>query len=190
MKFILKNLLLFVVITILIFFAFTTKTFYSYCKENQLKMFCPNGYGGIPQEQTENLDEPTIRSLGTAISGMTDLAQDDSSDKYDANGYALWTLKQIDVFEITQYYMLSIFLGLSITFGYNIILSEKFNKILKVLVGYVLPVVIMPVLYFLIRRNNGDFFEVNKLIEFGIIYTIIFAVMYIVEIKSKKALKD
>ena len=176
MKLVLKNIAIFLILTVLIFFTFTTIKFINLCNEYQIKIFCSNGYNGI--ESNENIDEFKMRGLGAAILSISELVENNSNDKYDTNGYALWMQLQIAVFEITQYYLLSIFLGISITFGYNIILNKKFNKFLKIIIGYILPMITMPTLYYFIRSNRV-FVEQNKLVEFCIIYTIIFALLYL-----------
>lgn len=183
MKFVLKNLLIFVIVTVIIFFVFTTQTFYSFCKENQLKIFCPNEYSGL--SWIEKPGNFKLRTLGVGIIEIADLVENEYEDEYDATGYSLWEHMQITVFEITQYYMLSIILGISITFGYNIILSKKFNKILKIVIGYILPIITMPTLYYFIR-SNGKFVEQNKLVYFFIIYTVIFIAMNIANYMIKK----
>jgi membrane protein YdbS with pleckstrin-like domain len=87
--------------------------------------------------------------------------------------------------------LLSIFLGIAITFGYNIALSKKMNKVLKIIVGYILPIIVMPTLYYLIRNSREIFVEQNKLIYFGIIYTVVFIAINITNyVINKNSIKE
>jgi hypothetical protein len=191
MKTILKNLLIFIIVTLIIFFTFTTKKFIDLCNEYQIQIFCTNGSGSIDPEKKENLYPFKLRSLGAAIINMSELSETDSTDQYDTNGYALWAEMQIAVYEITQYWLLSIFLGIAITFGYNIALSKKMNKVLKIIVGYILPIIVMPTLYYLIRNSREIFVEQNKLIYFGIIYTVVFIAINITNyVINKNSIKE
>ncbi len=93
---------------------------------------------------------------------------------------------QIAVFEITQYFTLSIFLGISITFGYDIINSKKLKNISKIILGYILPMIILPFLYYYICNINGKFSDQEKLIYFGIINTAVFILLSFKNYRKKE----
>ena len=115
MKEILKFLIMFIILTVIIFFIFSAKSFYSWCKENQLQIFNTHN---ISKKDEENLDEFKINGLGVGIIEMkrlkTESLKENNIEKLDeeeyTTGYASWIELQRGAFEITRYYKLSIFL--------------------------------------------------------------------------------
>lgn len=181
MKVFFENLIIFLLVTIIMFYIFTTYVFVRWCSEYEFDIFCSNGYcGHINHEKVDNLNSFKLRGLGAGIKNMSELWDNDSRDIYDTYGIAYWVQTQLVVWQITQYNILSVLIGIATVVGYNIILSKKFNKAIKFLLGYIIPIVFLPTLYYFVRlKCDKVFVETNKLIEFGIVYTIIFLLMYI-----------
>lgn len=133
-KSILKFLLILIIVTTIVFFILDTKSFYSWCKKYDLQMFNTHN---ISDEDVENLDEFKINGLGKGITSMKEIElefmEENNIEKIDqenfATGYASWLQLQSSAFEITQYYKLSILIGVIITLGY--ILIKKLIIFLK-----------------------------------------------------------
>lgn len=182
MKIFLKNLIIFLSVTIIVFYMFTTYVFIRWCSEYEFDIFCSNGYGGgIKHEKVDNLYSFKLRGLGAGIKNMSELWDNDSRDIYDTYGIAYWVQTQLVVWQITQYNILAVLIGIATVFGYNIISNKKLNKAIKFLLGYIIPMFFLPTLYYIVRlKCDKIFVETNKLIEFGIVYTIIFVLMNVI----------
>lgn len=188
MKVFLKNLLIFLVVVIISFYFFCTKNMISFCQRYQIDVFPNNGYNGrILEEKRSSLDTFKIKGLGASILNTSELIKNDQTDEFYANGYSVWKQFQLLIWSITDYNYIAIILGISYLIGYNVIYYKRNNKLITFLCGFLIPIVLFPLIYYIFRMiKDKVFIEHEKIIEYGIIYTILFFTTFFV--LNKKSL--
>ena len=117
---------------------------------------------------------------------------------YDPLSFAIWAhLQNAFDYIFTKYILISILSGAAIAIAYAVITSKKINIILKIIIGYVAIILLIPqILMFNITHNfyfAGDISAVyfnSGLTYFYIGYTILFILMYVINyIIGKKMTK-
>ena len=117
---------------------------------------------------------------------------------YDPLSFAIWAhLQNAFDYIFTKYILISILSGAAIAIAYAVITSKKINTILKIVIGYVAIILLVPqILMFNITHNfyfAGDISAVyfnSGLTYFYIGYTIFFILMYVINyIIGKKMTK-
>lgn len=191
-KKLLKTLLVFSISTIIIYMIFTLNFLNERCKEYQFSLFSKNYY------DLRNIDRQKMKELGEGIGNYAKLLEeslDEShyiensnyhtiAEDFDPLGYSIWITFQTEITVITNKYIsISILLGVSISIAYVVITSKKMNSTLKILIGYFLPILIIPPIYMYSSTSRfWDVFTTYKAtsIYFYIIYTAIFIIIYII----------
>ena len=84
---------------------------------------------------------------------------------------------------LTKYLTISILLGFSIAIAYVVITSKKLNAILKIAIGYLGVMLLIPYVY--MYSYTYRFWSISETFHstpkyFFILYTIIFLVMYLI----------
>lgn len=199
----LKTLLILVASIIIIYLVLTITAFYSWCKENQINMFLNS------DELLLHLDSGKIQELGEGIGNFAQLMEEELqhgeyeegyhslAEYYDPLGYSVWIYMQMGISEVlNQYFTISILAGIAVAIAYIVITSKKMNNILKIAIGYVGVMLIVPPIYMYswtyrfwgileTYRNSG----VPKYFYIG--YTAIFVLMYFINYKiGVKMTKD
>lgn len=191
-KKVLKTLLVFSISTIILYMVFTLNFLNQRCKEYQFSLFSKKYY------DLRNIDSEKIQELGYGISNYAKILEEsideshyiENSDyhtiaeNFDPLGYSVWLVFQTEITMITNKYIcISILLGASIAIAYIVITSKKMNNILKILIGYFLPMLIIPYVYiYSITYKFWDILTIYKTTPkyFYIIYTLIFIIIYII----------
>lgn len=192
MKKVLKTLLVFGISTIVIYMVFTLNFLNERCKEYQFSLFSKKYY------DLRNIDKQKIKELGDGISNYARLLEESREESdyiensayhaiaedFDPLGYSVWSIFQTEITMITnEYICISILLGISIGIAYVVITSKKMNNIFKILIGYFLPILIIPPIYaYHLTYRNWDVFTTYRNVPkyFYIIYTLIFVIIYII----------
>lgn len=182
-KILLKTLLIFILSLIIIYTLLTGLRFQNWCQKNQITIFINKPL------DTSNLDNLKLEGLGKNVNQLKDLinSEDSELNKYDPTGYAVWLQMQSSVGEIFNYYTyLSILLGLAISIGYLVLNISQIKTFLKIILGYLLPVITLPIMYIYIFAITFNPFmstlnRNNNILFFCISYTIIFLLMFIVK---------
>ena len=188
----LKTLLVFIISTIVIYMTLTIVLLNERCKEYELSLFSKKYY------DLRNIDSEKIKELGDGIGNYAKLLEDSLDESYyqeDSNyhtiaeyfdplGYSIWIFFQTEITSITHRYIsISILIGASISVAYIVITSKKINNILKLVIGYLLPMIIVPPIYMYTWTNRfWDVLTTYKGIPayFYIGYTAIFILMYLI----------
>lgn len=193
----LKTLLIMIITTLIIYLVFTITAFSSWCSENQISIFLNSN------ELLLNLDSSKIQELGDTIGNIEHLMEDSLNETYESDnqslakyydplGYAVWIYMQTGISEVLNKYLnMSILLGISLALAYIIITTKKINNIVKFILGYFLPILIVPQILFLsyFYRFVGIFkayYNTPYIQYFYIIYTAIFILMYVINYKVGK----
>lgn len=191
-KKILKTFLVFIISAIIIYLVFTITAFYNWGKENQ--MF-------INMDRIlVDLDSEKIKELGDEIDNYAKLLEDsldksyyeESSDYhslaeyYDPLGFSVWTHIHAEMENIWNKDVISILSGVAIAIAYAIITSKKMNHILKFVIGYLGPMLIIPPIY--MYSWTYRFWNIGETYRsmpqyFYIGYTVIFVLMYAINYK-------
>ena len=192
MKKLLKTLLVFSISTIAIYMIFTLNFFNKRCKEYQFSLFSKKYY------DLRNVDREKIKELGDGISNYAKLLEESHKESdyiensnyhaiaedFDPLGYSVWSVFQTEITMITNKYIcISILLGVSIGIAYVVITSKKMNNIFKILIGYFLPMLIIPPIYaYNLTYRSWDIFTIYRTVPkyFYIIFTLIFIIIYII----------
>lgn len=206
LKKILKILLAFIISTSIIYLIFTIKDFYNWCDRNSLLSIFNPFHSAT--DDLRMIDSDKIKEIGNNVgtfeAGMKQSLEEspyanDGIDHYigdghnhtkiaelfDPTGFAVWAyiyneLRDIFVGNIS----LSIILGIAITIAYIAITAKNINSIVKVIIGYLIPIIIVPQLY--MYSYTYRFWDVYTTYfkaspkYFYIIYTIIFILFYII----------
>lgn len=199
----LKSILVFVISSIIIYIILTMGYFLSWCNDNQLKIFTEDIASEIPY-----LDEDKIYELGNYVGGYAQILKDSIEEQnkednesyiiaehFDPLGFSIWTyLREIIVKTIYRYKTIAVLLGICTTIAYNVITSKKIHNLLKVAIGYVGPMLIIPPIYTYLWTNKFwnliDMYVRGIPQIFYIIYTVIFILLYIINyIVVKKMVK-
>lgn len=200
---VLKSILVFIISSIIIYIILTIGYFLSWCNDNQLKIFTKDIASEIPY-----LNEDKIYELGDYVGSYAQLLKESMEEQnqesneaymiaehFDPLGFSIWSyLREIVVKIIDRYNTISILLGICTTIAYNVIISKKIHNLLKVAIGYVVPMLIIPPIYtYLWTGRLWDFADmyVRGIPQiFYIIYTVIFILIYIINyIVVKKMVK-
>ena len=118
---------------------------------------------------------------------------------YDPLSFAIWAhLQNAFDYIFTKYILISILSGAAIAIAYAVITSKKINTILKIVIGYVAIILLVPqILMFSVTHNfyfagniSAVYFN-SDLTYFYIGYTILFVLMYMINyIIGKKMTKE
>ncbi len=209
-KKLLKVLLIFILSAIVLYTILTGILFYRCCNALDIHIL---GDDYLP-------DSSKVQNIGDAIEPYLNILEEelekspylnDSEEHYATDGhdhtlgefydplsFAIWThLRAAIHYVFTKYILISILVGAAIAIAYAVITSKKINIILKVVIGYVAIILVIPqILMFNITHNfyfagniSAVYFNSN-LIYFYIGYTILFILMYVVNyIIAKKMTK-
>ncbi len=118
---------------------------------------------------------------------------------YDPLSFAIWAhLQNAFHYIFTKYILISILSGAAIAIAYAVITSKKINVILKVVIGYVAIILLVPqIITFSITHNlsfatNISAVYINSgLTYFYIGYTVLFILMYVINYMiGKKMTKE
>lgn len=189
----LKTLLVFIASTIIIYLVLTIRLFYKTCNEYQFVLFRNGGYDIL-----NYLDSEKIEELGDVIGTFAELLEQDLEESnyeedsnvhsiaefYDPLGYSVWVHIQGKLSHITTWYInISFVSGVSIAIAYAVITSKKMNNILKFIIGYFLPMIIIPPIYLYSWTYRfwdilETYSEMPKYFYIG--YTLIFVIMYLI----------
>ncbi len=210
-----KILLVFIISTITIYTILTLNLICKECKENQIMLFS-NDYA----EDLTKIDKEKIKGIGDSIGLFAKLLEEDREkapyqedienheindghehtigDFFDPLGFSVWISVQKEISYITtRYISISILSGFAITIAYITISTKKLHNILKVIVGYIGVMLVIPPIYmYTWTYRLWDVISIYKSMPkyFYIGYTIIFIVMFVINywigIKMSKKLNQ
>ena len=210
-KKLLKTVLIFILSTIVLYCILTANTFYRFFDAIDIHVF--SNTSRLP-------DSNKVQRIGDTVEPYLDLLEEELAKSpylndgqehsitdghmhslgefYDPLSFAIWAHLQNALYYIfTKYILISILLGIAIAIAYAVITSKKINVILKIVIGYVAIILLIPqILMFSITHNlyfvgniSAVYFN-PKLIYFYIGYTILFILMYVINyIIGKKMTK-
>lgn len=185
-KIFINAVIIFIVSTFIIYALLSFFKLQNYCDKYQIELFITH------EIDTNNLDEFKLKAQGEYIERFKDLINTDPNlSKYDFTGYTFWLQMQAFIGDIFNYYMyISFLLGLSISIGYIVVNISKLKVFLKILIGYILPVIILPIIYILIFKLTYNPFMTNidrnkNILLFIISYTVIFIILFVIHKKKK-----
>ena len=211
-KKLLKILLIFLLSTVLLYCALTGAAFYHWCDTIDIQLF--SDMSRLPDsdkvQRIGDTVEPYLNVLEEELEkspylndgqehSITDGHIHTLGEFYDPLSFAIWAPLQIALHDIfTKYILISILISAAIAIAYTVITSKKINVILKVVIGYVAIILLVPqILMFSITHNlyfatNISAVYVNSgLTYFYIGYTILFVLMYVINyIIGKKMTKE
>ena len=211
-KKLLKILLIFILSTIVLYCALTGAAFYHWCDAIDIQLF--GDTSRLPDsdkvQRIGDTVEPYLNVLEEELEkspylndgqehSITDGHIHTLGEFYDPLSFAIWAPLQIALHDIfTKYILISILISAAIAIAYTVITSKKINVILKVVIGYVAIILLVPqILMFSITHNlyfatNISAVYVNSgLTYFYIGYTILFILMYVINyIIGKKMTKE
>lgn len=183
-----------IIFTISTFITYTLLTFFrlhSYCEKYQIKLFVTE------KIDTDNLDEFKLKAQGEHIEKQKDLIKTDSNlSKYNLTGYAFWLQMQSFIGDVFSYYMYSsLLLGISISVGYLSLNISKIKTLFKILIGYILPIIILPIIYMWIFKATFNPFMTTtdrnaNILLFVISYTVIFSILFIIYKTKRKVITN
>ncbi len=212
LKKLLKILLIFLLSTVLLYCALTGAAFYHWCDTIDIQLF--SDMSRLPDsdkvQRIGDTVEPYLNVLEEELEkspylndgqehSITDGHIHTLGEFYDPLSFAIWAPLQIALHDIfTKYILISILISAAIAIAYTVITSKKINVILKVVIGYVAIILLVPqILMFSITHNlyfatNISAVYVNSgLTYFYIGYTILFVLMYVINyIIGKKMTKE
>lgn len=203
----LKILAVFIISTIIIYLAFSTKAFLNWCNKNQLKPFEKE----LSTEQILSLEKEEIQRIGDEVgldvqvleASLDEFFYENDSDYtslaefYDPLGFAVWRHMQYGITDITTGNItISILSGVAISIAYAVISSKKLNNILKFILGYVGVMVMFPPIY--MYSYTHRFWDLTTTyinavpkyfyIGYTLIFILIYSINYIVGRKMTKEL--
>lgn len=182
----LKAFCLFIASSLIIYLVFTISSFISWCNENQISITDHS------DDILEYLDPNKIQEIGHFV-GLTEQVMKESledtsypslAEHYDPLGFSVWSYMNMEIRDVlTNYLTLSILLGFSIAIAYVVITSKKLNAILKITIGYLGVMLLIPYVY--MYSYTYRFWSISETFHstpkyFFILYTIIFLVMYLI----------
>ena len=210
-KKLLKILLIFLLSTVLLYCALTGAAFYRWCDAIDIQLF----------SDTSRLpDSDKVQRIGDTVEPYLNLLEEELAKSpylndgqehtvtdghthtlgefYDPLSFAIWSHLNMNLHHIfTNYILISILIGVAIAIAYAVITSKKINIILKIIIGYVAIILLVPqILTFSITHNlnfatnlSAVYFN-SGLTYFYIGYTILFILMYMINyIVGKKMTK-
>lgn len=211
-KKLLKILLIFLLSTVLLYCALTGAAFYRWCDTIDIQLFSDTSR--LPDsdkvQRIGDTVEPYLNVLEEELEkspylndgqehSITDGHIHTLGEFYDPLSLAIWSHLNIILHHIfNSYILISILLGAAIAIAYAVITSKKINIVLKIIIGYVAIILLVPqILMFSITHNlyfatNISAVYVNSgLTYFYIGYTILFVLMYVINyIIGKKMTKE
>lgn len=151
------------------------------------------------EEQFLKLNEEDINSLGTIIEqsslSLTDHFKGTAYEKYNTTGLSVWRLLQVQINDIIKKnIVLSLFVSISITTSYAIIISRKLSNPLKIVLGYWVIIFVVPPLY--MYSYTGKFWNISAMYLKGIsplfymIFTFSFLIFMYLNYKNSVKLKN
>lgn len=196
MKIILKKsiilLLIFIISTTFIYLALTFKLFYEWGNKNCLF---------ISGDSIEDLDSERIEQIGNKVGtyakmleeSLKEVPEDENvysiAEYYNPLGFSVWSFMHRDVYLILKTHtQISVILGIVISIAYIIITSKKINNILKIIIGYISVILIVPQILFYLYNGRLfslllPYYKTHGIEYFYIIYTAIFLLMYVINYK-------
>ena len=210
-KKLLKILLIFILSTIVLYCSLTGAAFYHWCNSIDIQLF----------SDTSRLpDSDKVQRIGDTVEPYLNLLEEELAKSpylndgqehtvtdghthtlgefYDPLSFAIWSHLNMNLHHIfTNYILISILIGVAIAIAYAVITSKKINTILKIIIGYVAIILLVPqILTFSITHNlnfatnlSAVYFN-SGLTYFYIGYTILFILMYMINyIVGKKMTK-
>lgn len=211
-KKLLKILLIFLLSTVLLYCALTGAAFYRWCDTIDIQLFSDTSR--LPDsdkvQRIGDTVEPYLNVLEEELEkspylndgqehSITDGHIHTLGEFYDPLSLAIWSHLNIILHHIfNSYILISILLGAAIAIAYAVITSKKINIVLKIIIGYVAIILLVPqILMFSVTHNfyfAGDISAVyfnSGLSYFYIGYTILFILMYVINyIIGKKMTKE
>lgn len=212
LKKLLKILLIFLLSTVVLYCALTGAAFYRWCNTIDIQLLSDTSR--LPDnnkvQKIGDTVEPYLNVLEEELEKspylndgqehtVTDGHVHTIGEFYDPLSFAIWAPLQIALHDIfTKYILLSILIGVAIAIAYTVITSKKINVLLKVVIGYVAIILLVPqILMFSVTHNfyfagniSAVYFN-SDLTYFYIGYTILFVLMYMINyIIGKKMTKE
>lgn len=182
----LKAFCLFIASSLIIYLVFTISSFIGWCNENQISIVDHS------DDMLEYLDPDKIQGIGNFVGTMEQLMKDSLQDNsyhslaedYDPLGFSVWSYMNMGIQDVlTKYLTISILLGFSIAIAYVVITSKKLNAILKITIGYLGVMLLIPYVY--MYSYTYRFWSISETFHatpkyFFLLYTVIFLVMYLI----------
>lgn len=182
----LKAFCLFIASSLIIYLIFTISSFIGWCNENQISIVDHS------DDMLEYLDPDKIQGIGNFVGTMEQVMKDSLQDKsyhslaedYDPLGFSVWSYMNMGIQDVlTKYLTISILLGFSIAIAYVVITSKKLNAILKIAIGYLGVMLLIPYVY--MYSYTYRFWSISETFHatpkyFFLLYTVIFLVMYLI----------
>lgn len=183
------QLVLILIISILLtYLLFTIKDFYLWYNNNmQFSLL------NSPEEQLSQLNKENINELGEIITNLSVTFNNSLSgteyEEYNSTGISAWYVFQIDINNILNANIdLALLFGVIITIAYIVITNRKITNMLKLIIGYLGIIIIVPPIYVYI--HTGRFWNLATMYiysmpeVFYIIYTILFVIIFIINYKA------
>ena len=199
-KKIFKALLIFIVSSIIIYLGLTIPAFCKWCDENQISMFFNS------DELLLNLDSQKIKELGESVGNYQRLLEESLkegqeqgynslAEYYDPLGFSVWSHMQMGLsWVLERYFVISILTGGAVAIAYVVITSKKLNNILKVAIGYLGVMIIVPIIYsYSYAYRIVSLYQTYctyPIIYFYVGYTAIFALMYFINYRLGKKIRN
>ena len=210
-KKLLKILLIFILSTIVLYCVLTGTSFYRWCDSIDIQLFSDTSRfpDSDKVQRIGDTVEPYLNVLEEELAKspylndgqehtITDGHMHTLGEFYDPLSFAIWAhLQNAFDYIFTKYILISILSGAAIAIAYAVITSKKINTILKIVIGYVAIILLVPqILTFSITHNlnfatnlSAVYFN-SGLTYFYIGYTILFILMYMINyIVGKKMTK-
>ena len=182
----LKAICLLIASSLIIYLVFTISAFIGWCNENQISIVDHS------DDMLEYLDPDKIQGIGNLVGTMEQVKKDSLQDNsyhslaedYDPLGFSVWSYMNMGIQDVlTKYLTISILLGFSIAIAYVVITSKKLNAILKIAIGYLGVMLLIPYVY--MYSYTYRFWSISETFHatpkyFFLLYTVIFLVMYLI----------
>jgi hypothetical protein len=182
----LKAICLLIASSLIIYLVFTISAFIGWCNENQISIVDHS------DDMLEYLDPDKIQGIGNLVGTMEQVMKDSLQDNsyhslaedYDPLGFSVWSYMNMGIQDVlTKYLTISILLGFSIAIAYVVITSKKLNAILKIAIGYLGVMLLIPYVY--MYSYTYRFWSISETFHatpkyFFLLYTVIFLVMYLI----------
>ena len=204
-----KILLIFILCSLVLYCTLTAITFYRLFDAIDIHLFSDTSR--LPDsDKVQSTVEPYLNVLEEELAKspylndgqehtITDGHMHTLGEFYDPLSFAIWAhLQNAFHYIFTKYILISILSGAAIAIAYAVITSKKINVILKVVIGYVAIILLVPqIITFSITHNlsfatNISAVYINSgLTYFYIGYTVLFILMYVINYMiGKKMTKE
>lgn len=200
LKKIFKTLFIFIISSIIIYLVSTILAFYGWCVENQISIF------NHSDDLLSYLDSDKIKKLGDTVGNYANLLEDALNEEYyeadenyhaiaeyyDPLGFSIWAYLQMSLgLALSKNIAISILSGIAIAIAYLVISSKKMNNALKIVIGYLGVMLLVPIMLEFSITHNFNFVSLQNLFDiyykynpnliyFYIGYTAIFVLMYFI----------